>query len=172
MTPLSSPRIRKYLSKVVAKLYDEGRIDIAEEATDGLYTVYMLEIDPEVWDCRKCTKNLGEEWSGKRAFYVGITNKTREERIAEHESTHLERELGRSLTGTKRSPYTRGAKMTRDHSFQPAEELEPLAPDGLLLDGRLSRDDAKLLEQIVIPTALRALDFAAYAGAPERFEVS
>jgi hypothetical protein len=171
MTPPSAKKIREHLSRVVAKLVDERRIQLSDEVEDGLYTVYILEMSREVWECNKCRKSLGDEWLGARAFYVGMTNKTREERLAEHVTSNLETQNGVDVTERTGTPYTRGAKMTRDHGFEPAEEIEPLAPDGYLLDGRLISNHAKLLEQIVIPTALRTLGFAAYAGAPEQFVV-
>ena len=61
--------------------------------------------------------------------------------------------------------------MTRHHDFVPADGIELFAPDDGLLEGRLRKDDAKLLEQIVIPTALRAHGLAVYAGATEEFVV-
>ena len=171
MKRLSAGQIEELLSRVVAKLITERRIEVEEDVRDGLYTVYILEISADVWECNKCSKSLGEDWRGRRAFYVGITNKTRKERIAEHVTSYLETQRGVSASERTGSVYTRGAKMTREHDSEPAEDIEPLAPDGHLLDGRLSRDHAKLLEQIVIPTALRTLGFAVYAGAPEQFVV-
>lgn len=171
MRAVSAEQIEDLLSRIVAKLIKERRIEVKEKMRDGLYTVYILEMSTDVWECNKCSKSFGEEWRGRRAFYVGITNKTREERIAEHVTSYLETQRGVSASERTGSVYSRGAKMTREHDSEPAEDIEPLAPDGYLLDGRLSRDHAKLLEQIVIPTALRTLGFAAYAGAPEQFVV-
>jgi hypothetical protein len=73
--------------------------------------------------------------------------------------------------GVASEPWKRGAKITRHHGFSFAVEYEPTDDDGNLFDGRLTQVDAKLLEQVVIPTALRTLGFAAYAGVTERFSV-
>lgn len=171
MKSLSAKQIQKHLTRVTLKLINEGRINLAEYATEGLYSVYILEMSSDVWECNKCRKSLGDEWHGTRAFYVGMTNKTRKERLAEHVISNMETQNGVDVAERTGTPYTRGARMTRDHDFQPVKEIEPLDPDGYSLDGRLISDHAKLLEQIVIPTALRTLGFAAYAGAPEQFVV-
>ena len=171
MTEILSETIQEHLSRVVKKLVQENRIHLEEEAIEGCFTVYILEINESVWSCNGCRHDLGEDWEGSGAFYVGITNKTREERIAEHELSHLQSQGGSGTRAARGEPWKNGAKMTRHHGFVTAEDIEPVAPDGRALDGRLTRDHAKLLEQIVIPTALRTLGFAAYAGAPEQFVV-
>jgi hypothetical protein len=170
MTTISLEDISDALNSSIGKLIDEKRIVLLDDVEEG-YTVYLLQILDDVWQCKKCSKQLGAGFAGASAFYVGTTNRTREERIADHVKSNLDHSKGISTKRSDTNYWTRGAKMTRHHDFIPLDEIELVAPDRELLEGRLKKDDAKLLEQIVIPTALRALGIAAYAGATEEFVV-
>jgi hypothetical protein len=175
MAKASSSKVQEALSRVIWKLAAEGRIYIADETIEEAYSVYILELDSDVWNCkRNCRNYLGEEYEGKRAFYVGITKKTKQERFEEHITSRVLHQLKESGQITKAQAkvnfWQLGSKITRHHDVRWAGEIEPLAPDGDSLDGRLEdQDHAKLLEQVVIPTALRALGFAVYAGTTEEF---
>ena len=168
MTVIPDSEIKESISSAVGKLIHEGRIRLDWDQS-SVYSVYILQMDDNVWRCRKCSRNLGEDFRDNSAFYVGMTKKSRAERIQEHRESYRHHQSGMSSAAQNKEFWTRGAKMTREHGFETAEELEPLDLDGGSLDGRLRKDDAKLLEQIVIPTALRVLGFAAYAGAAEEF---
>jgi hypothetical protein len=168
MTVIPDSDIKESISSAVGKLIHEGRIRLDWDQS-SVYSVYILQVDDDVWRCKKCSRNLGEDFRDNSAFYVGMTKKPRAERIQEHRESYRHHQSGMSSAAQNKEFWTRGAKMTREHGFETAEEIEPLDLDGESLDGRLRKDDAKLLEQIVIPTALRALGFAAYAGAAEEF---
>ena len=175
MKKSTSRKVQEALTRVISKLSDEGRIHVADEAIEDGYSIYILELDKDVWSCeRNCRSYLGDEYEGQDAFYVGMTKKSKIERIKEHVTSRVLsalRETGKiSDAQAKVNFWQLGAKITRHHDIYWAHEIEPLAPDGDLLDGRLGdQDHAKLLEQIVIPTALRALGFAVYAGTTEEF---
>ena len=148
----STKAIQKAISLAIAKLYDEQRITISEVAKPNLGSIYIIALDPKVWDCNRCTEKLGQSYSGKQAFYVGYTMRLKMERIEQHEQ------------GIK-SP-----RVTKHHFKSWADWIEPLAPDGYSLEKRLDEKSAKYLEQLVVPTALRVLGFAAYAGFKEELE--
>ena len=170
MTTVSIADISDALHSSIGRLIDENRVVLLDADEEG-YTVYILQISEEVWKCKKCTRQLGADFMGATAFYVGMTKRTREERIADHVQSNLDYGKGSGLGIAEKNYWTRGAKMTRHHPFLPFDEVELVAPDGELLEGRLRLDDAKLLEQIVVPSVLRALGLAAYAGATEEFIV-
>jgi hypothetical protein len=170
MSVISNEDIQGSLSCAVGKLIDEGRIRLNWDSS-AVYSIYILQVNQEVWDCRRCSNNLGEEFRGATPFYVGMTKNSRDERINQHHESRANYLNQVDSSELNKEYWTRGAKMTREHGFRLAEEIEPRFLDGELFDGRLRKDDAKLLEQIVIPTALRALGFAAYAGAAEEFTV-
>lgn len=144
--------IQEALSRSIAKLHDEERITISENAKPSLGSIYIIALEPEVWDCNRCSDKLGIAYSGKEAFYVGYTMRIKLERIEQHEQ------------GIK-SP-----RITKHHFKSWADWMEPLDPDGFSLEKRLDEKSAKYLEQLVIPTALRVLGFAVYAGYKEELE--
>lgn len=150
---MKSPKsVQKALSQAIAKLNEEGRITISGEPTSGLGSIYIIELGSDVWECNRCSAKLGESYAGKDAFYVGYTMRLKMERIEQHEQ------------GIK-SP-----RVTKHHFQSWADQFEPLAPDGFSLEKRLDEKSAKYLEQLVIPTALRVLGFAAYAGFKEELD--
>jgi len=171
MANASPARTSKTLTQAIGMLIDEKRIRLADDMFEGGYSVYILRIDSSVWKCPSCSRKLGKNFHEQPAFYVGITNKPREERMSEHLTSWLKHQGILEKEKYASEPWKRGAKITRHHGFSFAVEYEPIDDDGYLFDGRLTQDDAKLLEQIVIPTALRTLGFAAYAGVTEKFSV-
>jgi hypothetical protein len=150
---MKSPKsVQKALSQAIAKLHNEERIEISEKPGNNLGSIYIIALDSGVWDCKKCSAKLGENYIGRQGFYIGYTMLLKMERIEQH------------AQGIKSSRVTK-------HHFQGwADWIEPLAPDGYSLEKRLTEKSAKYLEQLVIPTALRVLGFAAYAGYKEELE--
>ena len=169
MANASPARTSATLTQTINRLIEEKRIRLADNMVNGGYSVYMLKIDSSVWDCRSCSRKLGENFREQHALYVGITNKPRQDRLKEHLTSWLEHQGVLDKEQSSSDYWKRGAKITRHHGFSFAVEYEPTDDEGYLFDGRLTADDAKLLEQIVIPTALRTLGFAAYAGVTEKF---
>ena len=171
MAIASPARTSKTLTRTIGMLIEEKRVHLADDIFEGGYSIYMLKIDPSVWECRTCSRKLGENFQDRPAFYVGITNKARQDRMSEHLMSWLKHEGILENAAPSSEFWKRGAKITRHHGFSFAVEYEPTDYEGYMFDGRLTYDDAKLLEQVVIPTALRTLGFAVYAGVTERFVV-
>jgi len=108
-------------------------------------SVYVLRLDPSVWNCKRCAVKLGGE-RGAPAFYIGTTGIPVRERINQH------------LSGTKSS------HMVREHFAQRAKRMEPRNLARETLEARLTNDDAALLELKVLPMIFRGVGLGAHSA--------
>jgi len=111
----------------------------------GGRSVYVLRLDPSVWNCKRCAAKLGAE-RGAPAFYIGTTGIPVRERINQH------------LSGVKPS------HMVRKHFAQRAKRMEPKNLARESLEARLTHDDAALLELKVLPRIFRGVGLGAHSA--------
>jgi len=125
-----------------------------EPREKGGRSVYVLQLDSEVFDCPKCGGFFDGAKDRRAAFYVGKTNNSISERISEHRafSSH-DLKRGKAsvvaphlITGDPRIEVMEG------HSGRPLEQRIKF------------QKDQRHLEEVVLPRVLRRLGFGVHAG--------
>jgi len=125
-----------------------------EPRAKGGRSVYVLQLDPEVFDCSKCGKFFDGAKDRRVAFYVGKTNNAIAQRISEHRafSSH---DLKRGTASVVAPHLIAGdphIKIVEGHSGRPLEQRIKF------------QKDQRLLEETVLPRVLRRLGFGVHAG--------
>jgi hypothetical protein len=125
-----------------------------EPPEDGGRSVYVLQLDPSVFDCPKCGDFFAGAKDRRVAFYVGKTGNPIAERIAEHRAF--------SSHDSKRGK----ASVVAPHLIAGDPHIEVLEKEGgRSLERRIKfAADQRHLEEVVLPRVLRKLGFGVHAG--------
>ena len=125
-----------------------------EPRAKGGRSVYVLQLDPEVFDCSKCGKFFDGAKDRRAAFYVGKTNNAIAQRISEHRAF--------SSHDLKRGT----ASVVAPHLIAGDPHIEVVeGHSGQSLEQRLKfQTDQRQLEEVALPRVLRRLGFSVHAG--------
>ena len=153
---------RKAIGAALAKAVDRAvkthdMCLYAEPREKGGRSVYVLQLDPAVFDCPKCGRFFDAANDRRVAVYVGKTNNTIAERIAEHRA-FTSHELRRGKASVVAPHLIAGdprIEVVEGHSGRPLEQRIKF------------QKDQRLLEEVVLPRVLRRLGFGVHAGDTE-----
>lgn len=157
-SPLTAAE-RKVISAEIAKVVDRAVKSndmylYSEPRAEGGRSVYVLQLDAEVFDCTKCGKFFNGAKNRRVAFYVGKSNNSIAERISEHRA-YSSHDLKRGK-----------ASIVAPHLIAGDPHIEVVeGHSGQSLEQRIKfQKDQRQLEEVVLPRALRRLGFGVHAG--------
>jgi len=157
-SPLTAAE-RKVISAEIARVVDRAVKSndmylYPEPRAKGGRSVYVLQLDSEVFDCTKCERFFNGAKDRRVAFYVGKTNNAIAQRISEHRAF--------SSHDLKRGK----ASVVAPHLIAGDPHIEVVeGHSGQSLEQRLKfQKDQRQLEEVVLPRVLRRLGFSVHAG--------
>ena len=100
---MNQERVRKWVKFVAGRIQFSKRL--YQPADEPLYRIYVIRLDDAVLNVKRFREANPNHKLGKPCFYVGMTNKTPEERFDEHKAGYrdctLVRDYGLHLARRK-----------------------------------------------------------------------
>ena len=155
---------RKLLSTAVAietqQMVNLGELRPYDMAHEHGRTVYVLELNNEVWACTSCSVLFKGVKDHRTAFYVGSTSKQVDIRMEQH-AAYASHEMRNTTRATQVAPHI----LRRDIWLEPHLASRKGTKD--YLEQRIKfAAEMRALEEIVIPRIIKSHGFAVYAGRP------